>query len=64
MTRIIEIIVTAKGEATLQTKGFLGSACREASKFIEQALGQRLDERFTAECHTQQTNPQRLHEGA
>ena len=39
MNRIIEIIVTAKGETTVTTKGFTGSSCRDASKFIEQALG-------------------------
>lgn len=31
----IEIIVSAAGETTVQTKGFGGSSCREASKFIE-----------------------------
>ena len=37
----IEITVTAKGETTVQTKGFAGSCCRDASRFIEEALGQR-----------------------
>ena len=52
MTRTIEITVNAKGEPTVQTKGFAGSTCREASKFIEQALGQRIGEQLTAEFHT------------
>jgi hypothetical protein len=60
--RTIEIIVSPKGETTVQTKGFAGSSCREASKFIEQALGQRTGERLTAEFHQQavqqQTNEQ------
>ena len=51
MTRTIEIIVTPKGETTVQTKGFSDSQCREASKFIEQALGQPADEQLTAEFH-------------
>ena len=38
--KIIEIIVSPKGETTIQTKGYAGGTCREASKFIEQALGQ------------------------
>ena len=37
----IEIIVSPKGETTVTTKGFAGQSCRDASKFIEQALGQR-----------------------
>ena len=55
MSKIIEITVSPKGETTVTTKGFTGSSCREASKFIEQALGQRTDERLTAEFHTVQT---------
>jgi len=51
--RTIEIIVSPKGETTVQTKGFAGSSCREASKFIEQALGQRTSEQLTAEFHQQ-----------
>lgn len=52
--KTIEIIVSPKGETTVTTKGFAGGSCREASKFVEQALGQRLDERLTAEFHTAQ----------
>jgi len=50
-SKTIEIIVTAKGETSVQTRGFAGSSCRDASRFIEQALGQRLDEQLTAEFH-------------
>ena len=54
MNRIIEIIVTAKGETTVTTKGFAGSSCRDASKFVEQALGQQTSETLTAEFHQAQ----------
>ena len=47
----IEIIVSPQGEATVTTQGFAGSSCRDASKFIEQALGQQTSERLTAEFH-------------
>ena len=56
MSRIIEIIVPT-GETTVQTKGFAGQSCRDASKFLEQALGQRTDERLTAEFHQAQPSP-------
>jgi hypothetical protein len=46
---MIEITVDLQGQAKVKTKGFSGSECREASKFIEQALGQRTDEKLTAE---------------
>ena len=54
MSKIIEIIVSPQGETTVQTKGFSGPSCREASKFLEQALGQRTDERLTSEFHASQ----------
>ena len=43
--------MSPKGETTITTKGFAGASCKEASKFVEEALGQRLDERLTAEFH-------------
>jgi hypothetical protein len=51
MSRTIEIIVTPEGKASIQTIGFTGSSCREASRFLEEALGQRAGERLTAEFH-------------
>lgn len=51
MTKLIEIIVSPTGETKVETKGFSGAECREASKLIENALGQRTDEQLTAEFH-------------
>ena len=59
-TQTIEIIVSAAGETTVQTKGFTGSSCREASKFIEQALGDKTRETLTAEFHQTATTQQKL----
>ena len=59
MSRIIEIIVSPKGETTVTTRGFAGAACREASKFIEDALGQRIAENVTAEFYHSQAAEQR-----
>ena len=60
--RTVEIIVSPKGETTVQTKGFAGNECREASKFIEQALGQRTGEQLTAEFHQQTAQQQTNHQ--
>ena len=57
--KTIEITVSPKGETTVQTLGFVGPACREASRFIEEALGQRLAEQRTAEFYQAQTVEQR-----
>lgn len=52
--KIIEILVSPKGETTVTTKGFAGQACRDASKAIEASLGQRLSEQLTPESHQTQ----------
>ena len=51
MSKIIEIIVSPKGETRVETKGFAGAECREASEFVEQALGKREQERMTSEFY-------------
>lgn len=49
--KTIEIVVTPTGQTKVQTQGFTGSSCREASQFLEQALGSRVSETLTAEFH-------------
>jgi len=49
--KTIEITVSPEGAVTVQTKGFVGPACRDASRFLEQALGTRTAEALTAEFH-------------
>ena len=51
MSKIIEIIVAPNGATRVETKGFAGNQCQEASRFIERALGQRTSEQLTAEFH-------------
>ncbi len=53
MTRIIEIIVSPSGQTKIETKGFAGSSCRDASPFLEEALGVKTAERPTAEFYSQ-----------
>ena len=54
----IEIVVSPSGETTVATNGFTGKSCRDASKFIEQALGQQVGEQLTAEFHQTQSGKQ------
>ncbi len=49
MTRTITIIVAPDGKTKVETAGFVGQSCKDASKFIEQALGQTTDEQFKPE---------------
>jgi hypothetical protein len=57
MSRTIEIIVSTKGETTVTTRGFTGQSCRDASKALEAALGERIGEQLTAEFHQAVTTP-------
>ena len=49
--KIIEIVVSPTGQTRLETKGFTGNECRDASRFVEQALGKQTGEQLTAEYH-------------
>ena len=60
MKKIIRVIVSPKGETKVETKGFVGSECREASRFLEQALGQSIGEQVTAEFYQEQPDEQRI----
>ena len=52
---IIEVTVSPTGEVSVQTRGYAGSSCRQASAFLEKALGQVGKDRATAEMHQSQT---------
>ena len=54
MTQLIELTISPIGETKLETKGFVGAGCREASRFLEQALGRSGKEELTTEFHLQQ----------
>ncbi len=56
--KTIEIIVSPTGQSRLETRGFQGSECREASRFLETALGQRTSEILTAEFHAPEITQQ------
>lgn len=62
--KTIEILISPTGQTTVQTKGFTGSACQEASRFLEQALGSRTSEVRTAEFHQVEPIRQNAQEGA
>ena len=61
--KTIEIIVRPDGQTKVETKGFAGSECREASEFLEKALGERTSEELTAEFYAQATEQENVREG-
>ena len=60
MNKTIEIIVAPNGQTRVETKGFVGSECREASRFLEKALGQQTDEVLKPEFHQTASNEQQI----
>jgi hypothetical protein len=58
--RTIEITVSPTGATKVETRGFTGGECREASRFVEQALGARTAETLTAEFYQGQQAEQPL----
>lgn len=60
MPRLIEVTVSPQGEITVQTKGYAGTDCLQASKFLEAALGVPLSDKKTAEFYSHQTAAQQI----
>ena len=62
--KTIRITVDPKGHVKVETVGFSGGECREASRSLEQALGSRTAERTTAEFHQGQQVGQDLRQSS
>ena len=63
MKTFIEIIIAPTGQSRVETKGFTGAECRDASLFIEQAMGQQTSETLKAEFHQSATAQQQIQHG-
>jgi len=57
MPRTIEVIVSPTGETTVQTKGYTGNECFQASRFLEEALGVKTADKPTGEFYSSLTQP-------
>ena len=62
--KTIEITVDPRGQSKVQTRGFTGGECREASRFVEQALGTRSAETLTADFYLGQEARQDLRQSS
>jgi hypothetical protein len=62
--KTIEITVDPKGQTKVETRGFTGGECRQASRFVEQALGTRSAETLTAEFYQGQQAGQDLRQSS
>lgn len=62
--KVIKITVSREGEIKVETKGFAGAECQQASRLIEAALGQRISTRLTGEYYQSSANTQSNATGA
>ena len=63
MPQIIEVVISPQGETRVETKGFTGSSCRQASQFLEQALGTTANEELTVEFYQQEAASNHVRQG-
>ena len=52
--KTIEIVVSADGQTTVRANGFAGGSCRDATRYLEQALGNVANEQLTPEFYLTQ----------
>ena len=57
MQRVIEVLISPTGEVSIQTKGYAGADCLQASKLLEEALGVVRSEQKTAEFYQIERSP-------
>ena len=51
-TRTIEVVVRPDGQSSVETKGFAGAECLEASWFLEKALGSSCGDKRTVDFYS------------
>ena len=59
----IEITVDPAGSVSVKTNGFTGSSCKDASRFMEQALGQAGTEKLLPEYFQQTGTSNQIQQG-
>ncbi len=58
--KTIILIISPDGKTKVETHGFDGQSCKDASLFIEQALGRKTAEQFKPEFFTDINNLQQM----
>ena len=62
MSKTIEVTVLPNGQTQIETKGFAGNECQQASQFLMQALGQQTAETLKPEFYQHSTTQNHLHQ--
>lgn len=62
--KTIRVLISPTGEITIDTKGFKGASCKEASQFLEQALGTKTSEKIKSEFYQQASAEEQVRQQA
>lgn len=57
--QVIEVLVGPNGEVKLEAHGFKGKSCKEATEFLEKALGGKQDTKVKAEWYVRNSTATR-----
>ena len=58
MSKIVTVTVSPSGGTKIETFGFEGASCQDATKDLERALGGKSDETLKSEYYTQTNTEQ------
>lgn len=58
MSKQMQIIINPVGETKLETTGFSGASCQDATRDFERRLGVTSDESLTSEYYTEASSEQ------
>lgn len=61
MKQKIEVVISPDGAISVEAVGYEGKDCEEATRFLEQALGQVQQRQHKPEYYRQQRSQHRLH---
>jgi hypothetical protein len=62
-TKTIEITISPEGATSIKTSGFTGSACRDATRDLERALGVAGKESLLPEYYGKTSTGEQLRQG-
>jgi hypothetical protein len=58
MSKTVTVIVSPNGGTKIETFGFEGASCQDATRDLERALGGKADETLKSEYYAQTNNEQ------
>lgn len=58
MSKQIVLVIKPDGEITVEAQGFKGRTCKDATRFLEEALGETTEIKYKAEFYQKEVSQQ------